>query len=136
MLRKNFYVKTDTMPIQGIIENSSDAMRRHMSIRITEVGIDYENGKAVTYKLSHPRIKGHVNHIDFEKEFKNQRSEDTRSIYFFKLRRMIEFLEIDPTVTPKILKPVYGYYDLREKQYEDVYMVIGECMTIQTILVL
>ncbi|KAL1805199.1 hypothetical protein ACET3Z_028267 [Daucus carota] len=86
---------------------SFDAMRRHMSIRITEVGIDYENGKAVTYKLSHPRIKGHVNHIDFEKEFKNQRSEDTRSIYFFKLRRMIEFLEIDPTVTPKILKPVY-----------------------------
>ncbi|WOG95311.1 hypothetical protein DCAR_0414625 [Daucus carota subsp. sativus] len=92
-----------------------------MATRIIEVGIDYENEIAVTYKLFHPRIKGHVNHTDFDKDFKNQRSEDTRSIYFFELKRMIEILEDDTTITPEILNPVYDYYDLREKQYKDVY---------------
>ncbi|KAL1826424.1 hypothetical protein ACET3Z_004836 [Daucus carota] len=57
------------------------------SQRITEVGINYKNEKVVSYKLFHPRIEGHEDHTDFGNDFKNQRSEDARSIYFFELKK-------------------------------------------------
>ena len=66
-------------------------------------------------------VQGHIGKTIFDKDFKNHRESDTRSIYFFELKRMIEFLEEDVTVTSEILKLVYEYHDLREKQYRDVY---------------
>ncbi|KAL1826640.1 hypothetical protein ACET3Z_005052 [Daucus carota] len=119
---KKFHAKTDAMPIQGIIENSFDGMKRHMTAQIREAGIEYDKVRNfVCFKLHHPSIDGHVNQTKFHENFKNNREADTRSIYFFELMMMIEILEDDDTITPEMLKPISDYYDLRERQYKDIY---------------
>ena len=98
-------------------------MKRLLSKRIIEVGIDYDdNGHTVGYKLYHPRIDGHVNQTVFaNKDFNNHRSDDTRAMYFFELERMIKILKDNPIVSTKTLEPICDYYDLRKKRYERVY---------------
>ena len=68
-------------------------------IRVIDARVDYdEEGNVISYRLFHPVNQGHVSETVIDTEFKNYREKDTRSIYFFELERMIEFLMDDPSM--------------------------------------
>ncbi|WOG82566.1 hypothetical protein DCAR_0101731 [Daucus carota subsp. sativus] len=103
-------------------ENSFVGMKGFLVESVIEVGIDYDGDRnAKLYRLFHPLISGRMCQTIFDKNFKNQRDADTRSIYFFELERLIDILQDDHIVSTKTMKPILDYYDLKRKQYEEVY---------------
>ena len=72
---------------------------------VIEARIDYDNdGNAESYRLFHPSVSGRVCQTVFYKNFENHRDADTRSIYFFKLERLIDDIQQDDHIILSLLR--------------------------------
>ena len=119
---RNLLTKANVTPLQMTMENSFVAMKRLLVESVIDDGIDYDvDGNAESYRLFHPSECGRVCQTVFDKNFKNHRDADTRSIYFFELERLIDILQDDHIISTKTMKPILDYYDVRRKKYEEVY---------------
>ncbi|WOG86518.1 hypothetical protein DCAR_0205729 [Daucus carota subsp. sativus] len=119
---KRLHNKTEVTPIQKAQENIFDVMKRLLLARVFDIGVNYdEKGNVISYMLFHPIFQGHVSQTVFDTEFKNYREADTRSIYFFELERMIEFLMDDPSVSMKTMEPILNYHTLRKREFDERY---------------
>ena len=119
---KRLHNKTEVTPIQKDEGNNFVVMKRLLWARVIDAGVDYDKeGKVISYRLFHPIIQGHLSQTGFDTEFKNHREADTRSIYFFELERMIEYLMDDPSVSMQTMEPILNYHTLRKREFDERY---------------